>query len=78
MGASRLVFGDAEGRGEHGLVREVRCDGVVDMEKEVREARGEVRQEAAGEVAQRPADRLGQVLIVVFLRRPRGQPASSI
>ena len=45
----------------------MRRNGVVHVEEEVGETRGEVRQETSRKVAQVLADRFGEVLVVVFL-----------
>lgn len=45
----------------------MRRNGVVHMQEEVGETRGEVRQETSRKVAQVLADRFGEVLVVVFL-----------
>jgi hypothetical protein len=67
---SLLLVLDLEGREEHRLVGEVDRDGLVDVQKEAREARGEVGEEPVREVAKVRPYSLGQVLIVMFLRVP--------
>ena len=67
-GGLNVVVWELECASKHGLVGEMKCDRVVDVQEETREAGGEVGEEPAREVSKIALNRVRQVLIVMLLR----------